>query len=437
MASKKITRREFVKRSAALAGAAAVPAWLTPRRAWAAKPRINVWTIGFFNPKADASIRSLFQEFAGKAGVEVNHVVVPGPQITRKLQTAVEGGAPPDIAVLYDADTQYYRGINKLVKVADLFNEMKKEPEGIFSAAVNAVEYKGEAFGIPLACNPWPVHWRKDLLEKHKLDYPKDIFEFAETCKKVQKKPMLHGFGPCLGRALDGVDNIMNVCWLFDGWVTKDEKTLTLDSPGMIAGLKFLNKMFNEDKTIPKGTVNWDDGGNNKAYQSKQVAFISNPTSVYSYLMINDKDLAAKTGLAPFPAGPAGSFSLIDYWSFGVFNATKELNACKDAIKYIMQPERYASFVEQAGGRTVPIFRRLTKRKFWRDHPVFNEFIKMPDYAYPVCAKSPLTPAVSEVMNSYLIPDMAHEVLLRGVPAEEAAAKAQKRAQDIFDRHYS
>ncbi|RMF89354.1 MAG: sugar ABC transporter substrate-binding protein [Nitrospinota bacterium] len=435
MSRKNMTRREMLQRVAVLTGAATVPTWLS-RSAWAAKPRMTVWTIGFFNPKADAIIREQFAAFARQAKAEVNVVIVPGPQITRKLQTAVEGGAPPDLSMLYDADTQYYRSIGQLLEVTDLLSEMKKEPEGLFPPALVAVEHDGKAYGLPLALNPWPMHWRKDLLEKAGLDYPKDIFEFVEVCKKIQKPPYLYGAGFCLGRALDGVDNIQNILWLFGGWMTKDERTLSIDSPGTVEGLKFLNKMYNEDKIIPKGAIGWDDGGNNKAYQSKQVAFVCNPTSIFSYLAVNDPDLMSKTGLSPIPPGPAGSYSLLDVWAYGAFKKTKEPNLVKDAMRWMMQPDRYARLVEEAGGRTVPVYRRLTKTKFWQERPVFSEFIKMPEYGFIVGAKSPPSPAISEVVNAYIIPDMAHEVLLRGVDPAEAAKRAQARAQEIFDRHY-
>ncbi|HWP49341.1 MAG TPA: sugar ABC transporter substrate-binding protein [Candidatus Limnocylindrales bacterium] len=434
MTEKTFTRREVLKQGAAAVGAAAFSAW-TPRKTWA-KPQITVWTIGFFNPKADEIIQQQFAEFAKKANADVNVVIVPGPQITRKLQTAVEGGAPPDLSMIYDSDTQYYRSIGQLLEVTDLVNEMKKEPEGLFPAALDTVEYEGKAFGVPLTISPWPLHWRKDLFEQAKLEYPKDIFEFVEVCKKLQKPPYLYGAGFCLGRALDGVDNIQNILWLFGGWMTQDEKTLSIDSPGTIEGLKFLNKMYNEDKIIPPGAINWDDSGNNKAYQSRQAIFICNPTSVYSYLSINDPDLMSKTGLSPFPPGPAGSFSLIDAWAYGAFTKTKEPNLVKDAMMWMMQPDRYARLIEEAGGRAVPVYRRLTKDEFWQQRPVFSEFLKMPEYGYRVTAKSPPTPATAEVVDSYIIPDMAQEVLVRGVDPAEAAKRAQERAQAIFDRHY-
>ena len=118
MKRKTITRRRFLKQSAVAAGAATLGTW-APSVSRAAKPKLTVWTIGFFNPKADNIIKTHFQEFAKKANAEVNHVVVPGPQITRRLQTAVEGGAPPDIAILFDATSQYYISINKCL--FDLF----------------------------------------------------------------------------------------------------------------------------------------------------------------------------------------------------------------------------------------------------------------------------------------------------------------------------
>ena len=65
--------------------------------------------------------------------------------------------------------------------------------------------------------------------------------------------------------------------------------------------------MFNKHKIIPKGAIAWDNTGNNKAYQSRQVIFVLNPTSIYAYLAESDKELYNVTGLLPMPAGPAGA----------------------------------------------------------------------------------------------------------------------------------
>ena len=103
-----------------------------------------------------------------------------------------------------------------------------------------------------------------------------------------------------LGKAGDGVSNIQNILWLFDGWMTKDEKDTTINSPGMVEGLKFIHKMYHEDK-VP--AIDWDNVGNNEAYQTGQAAFICNPAAVYSYLSVKDPALMEKTGLLDLPSG--------------------------------------------------------------------------------------------------------------------------------------
>jgi len=429
------SRREILKQGAAIAGAASLSAWL-PGRTWAAKPRMTVWIITYLNPKADEIIQAQFAEFAKQADAEVNVVMVPDAQATRKLQAAVGEGNPPDLAMFFDTDYFYYRSSGQLLEVTDLLDEMKKEPAQLLPRAIAGVEEEGKAYGIPAMMNPSPIHWRKDLLEQAGLGYPKDMFEFVEVCRRIQKPPQLYGAGFCLGRTGDGVQNIQNILWLFGGWMTKDDGTLSIDSPGTVEGLKFINRMYNEGKIIPPAAINWDNTGNNEAYQSGQAAFICNPTAVYSYLSIRDPDLMRKTGLSVFPPGPAGSYSVSGFRAYGVFTKVKEPNLVKDAMLWIMQPDRHAHLLEASGGRGVPVYRRLAQNKFWQEHPVFNEFLKMPEHGFLVGARSRPSQATSEVANAFIIADMAQEVLLKGVEPAEAASSAQRKAQVIFDRYY-
>ncbi len=183
------------------------------------------------------------------------------------------------------------------------------------------------------------MHTRLDLLEKAKVDYPKTWEEFIETSKKIQEPPRLFAFGICLGLTFDTTDNVMNLLWCYGGkMVEKDNKTIAMNSPENIAGLKVLEAMFKTHKIIPPGAISWDDSGNNKAYQSKQAAFVMNPTSVYAYLDGNDKDLQKVTGIFPVPAGPAGSISQIDTWSLGLFKKSPYPELGKGLIEYMLQP---------------------------------------------------------------------------------------------------
>ena len=280
------------------------------------------------------------------------------------------------------------------------------------------------------------MHTRLDLLEKAKVDYPKTWDEFIETSKKIQEPPRLFAFGICLGLTFDTTDNVMNLLWCYGGkMVEKDNKTIAMNSAANIAGLKVLEAMFKTHKIIPPGAISWDDSGNNKAYQSKQAAFVMNPTSVYAYLDGNDKDLQKVTGIFPVPAGPAGSISQIDTWSLGLFKKSPYPELGKGLIEYMLQPANYDKIVQSTGGRWVPVYKRLFDSPFWREKPVFKHFIQLAETGVPVSYAGSPNPAAGEVLNTHVIGKMTQRVLVENWPAEKAVEEAHKAIAEIYARH--
>src|SRR5258705_12065357 len=120
--------------------------------------------------------------------------------------------------------------------------------------------------------------------------------------------------------------------------VEADNKTVVMNSAENVAGRKMIEAMFKTHKIIPPGTISWDNSGNNKAYQSKQAAFIMNPTSVYAYLDGNDKDLQKVTGLFPVPAVHKGTVNQSDTWTYAAFKKTPYPEHPQGQIDYLMHP---------------------------------------------------------------------------------------------------
>ena len=100
----------------------------------------------------------------------------------------------------------------------------------------------------------------------------------------------------------DTNNNVMNMIWSYGGkLVEADNKTVALHSKGTVQAVQLIADMYNKHKIIPKGAIAWDNTGNNKAYQSRQVIFVLNPTSIYAHLAESDKELYNTTGLLPMP----------------------------------------------------------------------------------------------------------------------------------------
>src|SRR5580765_6942443 len=423
----KATRREVLKAAGVAAGVAASPWWMVKSSDAQRAKKIVFWHVPNFTPLADELQKQQVYEFAKQAGVkegEVEYATVANEQFNAKLAAAIEAGNPPDVTRLYESNVQFYASNGHLLDVNDLVEKMRREPKGIFESAMISVMVKGRAMGVPLAVNPWPVHARLDLLEQAKLEYPKTWDEFVETSKKIQSPPRLFAFGMCQGLVADTTDNVMNLLWCYGGkMVEADNKTVVMNSAENVAGVKMIEAMFKTHKIIPPGAISWDNSGNNKAYQSKQAAFVMNPSSIYAYLDGNDKDLQKVTGLYPVPAGPKGTVKKTPY-----------PDLAKGLLEYLMQPANYDKIIQSTGGRWVPVYKRLFDSPFWREKPEFKHFINMAETGVPVSYAGAPTPAAGEVLNTHVIPKMIQRVLVDNWEPGKALEECDKRIVEIYSR---
>ncbi len=418
MTAHHMTRRQVLTTTAAAGLLTTTPWWLVRTSHAARAKKLVFWQLPNFTPLADQLQKEQVYEFAKSAGLkdsEVEYATVANEGFLEKLAAALEAGNPPDVARLYESNVQFYASQGHLLDVTDIVDRMRREPKGIFESSLIAVRYKGRAYGVPLAVNPWPVHTRIDLLEQHKLEYPKTWEEFIEACKTIQSPPRLYAFGMCLGLVEDTTDNVMNLLWCYGGRV--------------------IEAMVKTHKIIPQGAIAWDNSGNNKAYQSRQAAFVMNPTSIYAYLNQSDQDLRKRTGLFPVPAGPKGTVNLVDTWAFGAFKQNPYPELARGLISHFMQPANYDKIIQSTGGRWVPVYKRLFDSPFWKAKPEFKHFISMAETGVPVSYAGSPTPAAGEVLNTHIIPKMIQRVLVDNWEAPRALEECHRRIAEVYARY--
>ncbi|MEM7024405.1 MAG: extracellular solute-binding protein, partial [Pseudomonadota bacterium] len=416
--TKSYTRRGAIKTGAAVSAFAGVT-FLTSKKTLAQREqKLIYWHLPNFTPLADDIMRDQFEEFRKMAGLsesEAAFVPTAGQDFIPRLSAALETDTPPDVVRLYESYVQLYRSQGHMMDVTDIVTKMQGEQGGVFESSLIAAGFDGKFWGVPYAINPWPMHVRMDVLEENSVEYPKTWDEFVETCLKIQKPPF-YGFGMDLGLTADATDNIMQVCWCFGGKTFNADGTPAFDNQGNIDGFTFINEMYNTHKIIPRGVVgNGDTAWNNKAYQSGQVAFINNPTSVYAYLSGEDPELMEKTGLFGVPAGPAGAVNQIDTWSLGLFNQTPYPELSRGFAEYVMAPERYNQIITNTNGRFVPVYPDLFNDEWWTSRPQFNQFIEIAKSGVPVSYEAPPSPASGEMLAIHVIPEALQTVLVDGV----------------------
>jgi multiple sugar transport system substrate-binding protein len=433
-----LTRRDILRQVGVAALAATAPWWLVRRAHAARREKLIVWVPAALAPQVDKILKEQCYDYAKQAGIkenEIDYTISSTAQILPKLVATLEAGNPPDITRLGSGFVHLYRSQGHLIEATDIVEKMQKVEGGLFPVSTSTVMHKGKAWGIPQSVSPWPLVTRMDLLDAAKVEPPKTWDEFVEVCKKVQKPPKVTGFGPCLGLHSDTDNNVMNLIWCFGGkLVEEDNKTVALNSPGTVQGVKFLADMFHKHKIIPKGTISWDNTGNNKAYQSRQVIFVLNPTSIYAHLAESDKELYDVTRLLPIPAGPAGAIEELTTAEYMLFKHNPYPEVAKGLADYWMRPENLRVVIEEGDGRWGPPYKSMYDSDFWK-RPSFQHWRTMVERGRQFPSPGTVNAASGEVIATNVIARMMHRVLVESWEAEKAVEEAHKKVVEIYARH--
>jgi len=434
-----LTRRDVLKKTGTVAALATTAPWWLVRRAHAARrEKLIVWSQSALAPQVDKLLKEQFYAYAKQAGIkenELEYVEMGSPQWLPKMVASLEAGNPPDVARYGSAQVSLYRSQGHLLEVTDLVEKLQQKTSGFFPISMSAVMHKGKAYGIPQSVSPWPLVTRVDLLDAAKVDPPKTWDELIEVCKKLQKPPKLTGFGMCLGLHTDTDNNIINMIWNYGGkLIEADDKTIALNSPGTVQAVKVIADMYLKHKIIPKGAISWDNQGNNKAYQSRQVIFVLNPSSIYAHLAESDKELYDVTGMLPSPAGPGGTFEELTTQEWMLFKHNPHPEVAKGLVEYYMDPENLRIVMEEGDGRWGPPFPVMYNSAFWKS-PNFQHWRVMLERGRQFASPGTMTAASGEVLTTSVLARMMHHVLVDNWAAEKAVEEAHNKVVEIYARY--
>jgi multiple sugar transport system substrate-binding protein len=226
----------------------------------------------------------------------------------------------------------------------------------------------------------------------------------------------------------------MNMIWCYGGkLVEADNKTVALHSKGTVQAVQMLADMYLKHKIIPKGATAWDNTGNNKAYQSRQVIFVLNPSSIFAHLADSDKDLYNNTGMLPIPAGPAGAIEELSTGEWVLFKHNPYAEIAKGLAEYWMAPENLRVMIEEGDGRWGPPYKGMYDSDFWK-RPVFQHWRVILDRGRQFPDPGKWNMAAGEVVASNVLARMIQRVLVENWEAEKAVEEAHKKVVEIYAR---
>ena len=184
----------------------------------------------------------------------------------------------------------------------------------------------------------------------------------------------------------------------------------------------------------PEGWAQTVTSYNNETYQKGRAMIAINPATIMGWLLVNDKELADKTGIAQPPKGTAGSFAEGASLAFNYFKKAKLADKAPSAIEAFLDPPNLEAVAKSVEGRFVPVYRDHTKGDFWQTSK-FAEMRKIAENGR--IREWPATPQawLPDVTDArYTLSDMMSKICKDGMSIEDAQAWAQTDMMDSYTK---
>lgn len=260
-------------------------------------------------------------------------------------------------------------------------------PEGefpldkMFPSVVDTARYFGKLYAVPQSTNGGLLFYRKDLLEKAKVEAPKTWQEMKDACKKVQALPEGKGVDCYAGQfeKYEGLTvNFSEAVQSAGGRIVDEEGKPTLNTPQAKEGLQLLVDSF-KDGTIPKKAITFKEEEGRRAFQAGKLVF--HRQWPYQYALANADDgsskVAGKFDVAPLPGVAGPGSSTLGGANMAISKFAKNKATAMDFIKFATTEEsqRTALEVASTAGVHTALYEDAELAKKWPYLPMLKESI--------------------------------------------------------------
>ncbi len=437
--SRTITRRSFLKRTGAVAGAAGLaPALSAPfvSTALAETKTLKILQWSHFIPAYDKWIDGFAKDWGKKNGLTVSVDHIPHLELPARAASEVAAKAGHDLfgfngsggPHLYEKHT---------IDMTKFIDETEKKHGKVLPIG-RQIAWSNESkkwCAYPDYFIDFPGLYRKDLWDE--IGMKPDTWEDIRVGgAKLKAKGFPVGIG--LGHSVDPNNSYNSMLWSHGASICDETgKKVTIDSKETLEVVKYVRALYKE--AMDPEVLSWDDAGNNRFLASGRGSWIHNPISAYRTIQKSNPELADKIFMWKTPAGTVRRLAAGAPNSYIIWNFARNKEGALEFLRY------YADHGTEAFNASTGY-----------DHPLFENLIKPPTilsndpgshppdkmkvletagewcvvFGYP----GPSTPAADEVADNYIIPDMMASAATDKMSPEDAVKWAAKEITGIYKK---
>ena len=438
---------------AALIGAGMAVAAALPANAQEVKV-VNIWHTES-NSKTKAAIAEIMADFEKlNPGVKLRQEGISWGSLSAKLTAALAAGAPPDMS---HGQTYIERSLSAKGLLRPLNDVYASIGEDDILDVVKKLDYNtedGNYYGIAHAIGTDVLIYRKDFYEEAGVseDVPKTWADWIETLKKLTVDLDGDGLPDRYGLDLAGPGFFINEEVYM--WVGSNGGTLfgpngrpTFDTKPVHEMLAFYKEL--NDCCLPPGWLGHGYRDNFVALATGKVASILGwGRGAYTFeKLAPDLVEAGAFGVMPGkPIGPSGTTFLtqLDSEPWMIFKDAKYPEIAAEFLKFFYQKDNYRKYIQTVPVHFFPITKSLREDAAYQATPDFETWGFWTDAQQNIIANhepKPLMmtewddlslPFTKEIADSGILIDMVVAVVSGQSTPEEAAARAQRRAEDLI-----
>jgi multiple sugar transport system substrate-binding protein len=450
----KLDRRKLLQGTAALGAAALGSDLIGWAKAWAqsdmqwqpeegARLQLLRWR-RFIQAEEDAFM-ALVAAFSEATGVPVEVLTETLDDVQPKASVAANVGSGPDMFWgLYSLPHLFPE---QTMDVTDVADYLGNKYGGWVDSAVKYGTSGDRWIAIPVAYNANLINYRKSAIQEAGFsEMPEDTAGFLELVKAMK------GIGKPAGMALghatgDGNAWVHWVLWSHGASLVDENNEVIINSPETEAALLYGKDLY--DNFIP-GTASWNDSFNNKAFLAEEVWLTNNGVSIYAAAKAGanppaDADAATKAA-APkmadiaedidhsvWPVGPAGKPTEfhICYPLLGM-QYTKNPNAVKAFMQFMMEKDNYAPWAEAAQGYLTQSLKDYADLPFWEKDPKLTPAKFASERTLSAGYRGTVGEAAAAALADFIVLDMIANVASGRESPQGAMKMAERLAQRLY-----
>ena len=389
----------------------------------------------FVQGEEDAFLK-LVAAFTQATGVKVNITNESYDDIQPKASVSANTGQGPDL--IWGLYSTAHLFPDKCLDVTDVGEYLGKKYGGWFPSA----EQYGKTAGgkwicIPVAYAGGYINYRISSMNKAGFkEFPKDTAGFLELCKALKANNTPSGFA--MGHASGDANGWLYwMLWSHGGNVVDKDDKVVLNSPETAKSLEYCKQLY---ETFIPGTVSWNDSSNNKAFLSGDLHCTNNGISIYVAAKTagaagdaKQKAIADDMDHALFPVGPVGKPTELQLaFPIFAFKYTKNPNACKAFMAFMLEAENYNPWLMGASGYLAHPLKAYDANPVWTADPKNTVYREAGHRSLTAGGLGTIGEKAAAVIADFVVVDMFANYCTGREDIKGAMASAERQAKRIY-----